>query len=141
MTEKEQENDATEPSGEHLPRAELDVLGCLWQRGQATARELREALWGYRPMAHGSMVTLLYRLEAKGLVTRRGNKIGKAFIFVPTQSPEPTYRKILKNLLDRLFGGSGVCMVASLFEGQPPTPEELDELQKLIDEHRQKHDD
>ena len=93
---------------------------------------------GYRPMAHGSMVTLLYRLEAKGLVTRRKAKVGKAFIFMPTQGPEPTYRKILKSLLHRLFGGNGVCLVASLFEGQPPTPEELDELQKLIDEHRQK---
>ena len=58
------------------PRAELDVLGCLWQHGRATARELREAMGGYRPMTHGSMVTLLKRLEAKGLVTKRKGPVG-----------------------------------------------------------------
>lgn len=140
MTEKQQEIDATEPGAAHLPRAELDVIGCLWQHGEATARELREAMMGYRPMAHGSMVTLLYRLEAKGLLTKRKGPVGKAFVFRPTQRPEPTYRKVIKNLLQRLFGGDGVCLVASLFEGQPPTHEELDELQKLIDEHRQKQE-
>ena len=140
MTEIKQETDTTE-TGAELPRAELDVLGCLWQHGEATARQLREAMMGYRPMAHGSMVTLLCRLEDKGLLTKRKAPVGKAFIFTPTQRPEPTYRKILKNLLHRLFGGDGVCLVASLFEGQPPTHEELDELQKLIDDHRQKQEE
>jgi len=92
----------------------------------------------YRPMAHCSVITLLNRLEAKGLVTKKKGDVGKAFIYRPSREPEPTYRSILKNLLTRLFGGNGVALVASLFETQPPTTEELDELQELLDQLRER---
>ena len=54
-----------------LPDAELDLLAALCRAGEATARELRDTLAPYRPMAHGSVLTLLGRLEAKQLVDKR----------------------------------------------------------------------
>ena len=123
---------------ESLPDAELEVLASLWQKGKATVREVRETMSGYRPMSHGAMVTLLKRLEAKGLVSREKGPVGKAFVYRPTRGPEPTYRQIMRDLSERVFGGSGVTMVASLFETRPPTLHELDELQKLLDRIRKK---
>lgn len=120
----------------NLPDAELEVLACLWQRGKATACELRETMASYRPMAHGSMVTLLKRLEGKGFVSKQKGTAGKAFVYEPTRGPKQTYRRIMKNLHERVFGGSGVAMVTSLFESRPPTQEELEELQKLLDRLR-----
>ncbi len=124
---------------ERLPDAELDVMACLWQLREATARELREAMTGYRPMAHTSMVTLLGRLEAKGLVKRAKGPVGKAFVYVPTRRPGQTYRRVIADVLQRIFGGNGPALVASLFETQPPTPAELVELQKLLDGLRTKN--
>lgn len=121
------------PIPEDLPDAELEVMACLWQRGSATTRELREIMAPYRPMTHGSVATLLKRLEAKGLVSKRKGSTGKAFVFEPNQSATPAYRRIMQNLCERIFGGSGVTMVTSLFETRPPTLEELDELQELLD--------
>lgn len=123
---------------EEVPDAELEVLACLWQKGRATARELREAMMSYRPMSHGSMVTLLKRLERKGLVSKEKGPVGKAFVYEATRRPEPTYRRIMRDLRERIFGGSGVAMMMSLFETRAPTPEELDELQKLLDGVRKK---
>ncbi|MHC4568418.1 MAG: BlaI/MecI/CopY family transcriptional regulator, partial [Planctomycetota bacterium] len=54
-----------------LPEAELDVLSCILQRQRVTAREIREALAEIRPLAHASVVTLLNRLEQKGLVQKQ----------------------------------------------------------------------
>ena len=54
-----------------LPDAELEVLTCLHRRGEATARDIREALWDQRQMAHVYVLTLLGRLERSGLVERR----------------------------------------------------------------------
>ena len=122
-----------------LPDAELEVLACLWQAAGATAREIRETMRGYRPMTHGAMVTILKRLEGKGLVSKRKGPVGKAFLYEPTRPPEPMYRKLMKDLRERVFGGCGVTMMASLFETQPPTVEELDALQKLLAELRRKH--
>jgi predicted transcriptional regulator len=125
--------------GADLPDAELEVLSCLWQFPDSTVREIREKMQEYRPMSHGAMVTILKRLEAKGLVTWKKGPVGKAFIYEATRQPEPTYRKIMRDLRERVFGGSGLTMVASLFETKAPTPEELEQLQGLVDELRRKH--
>jgi BlaI family penicillinase repressor len=125
---------------ERLPDAELEVMARLWGLGKATARQLREAMEDYRPMAHTSMVTLLGRLEAKGLVTRAKGPVGKAFVYTPTRRPGGTYRRVIGDVLQRIFGGSGPALVAALFETQPPTPAEVEELQRLLDKLRQKAD-
>jgi predicted transcriptional regulator len=84
-------------------------------------------------MAHGSMVTLLRRLQAKGWVTREKGPVGKAFIYEPTRGPSPTYRRIVHKLVRRIFGGNGVAMVSSLFATKPPTEGELERLQQLLE--------
>lgn len=123
-----------------LPDAELDVLGCLWQAGEGTARQVRETIKPYRPMSHGATVTLLTRLQAKGLLTRAKAAQGKAFVYRPTRGPQPTYRRILRDLKHRLFGGNGLSMVASLLEAHPPTTQELDRLQVMLDDLRREQD-
>lgn len=123
---------------ERLPDAELEVMACLWRLQEATARQLREAMHAYRPMAQTSMVTLLGRLEAKGLVKRAKGPVGKAFVYTPLRRPGKTHRRVIGDVLQRIFGGNGPALVASLFETQPPTPVELVELQRLLDRLRQK---
>ncbi len=119
-----------------LPEAELEVLACLDRLGDATARQLREAMHSYRPMAHGSMVTLVKRLEARGLVERRKADTGKAFVFSPSAATTTTYSDILARLRERIFGGDSVALVASLFETEPPDRRQLDKLQALLDRLR-----
>ena len=117
-----------------VPEAELDVLSCLLHGGTLTARQIRESLTRTRPMAHASVVTLLGRLEAKGLVGKTDEKVGKAFIYRMTRRPGTVYRSLVKSLLERVFAGNGMALVHSLFETKPPSAEELDELQALLDE-------
>lgn len=124
---------------ERLPDAELEVMACLWQLREATARQLREAMLNYRPMAHTSMVTLLGRLEDKGMVKRAKGPVGKAFVYSPLRRPGKTYRRVVGDVLQRIFGGSKPALIASLFEIEPPTIGELAELQKLLDRLRQEN--
>jgi len=123
---------------QRLPDAELEVLACLWQKEEASARDVREAMEDYRPMTHGAMATLLKRLEAKGLVAKRKGNVGKAFLYRATRAPEPILRRIMRDLRQRVFGGSDVAMVASLFEGPAPNDEELEALEEFLDELRAK---
>jgi predicted transcriptional regulator len=119
-----------------VPDAELDVMASLWRLGQATAGQLRDALRGKRPLAHTSVCTLLKRLESKGLVVREKASAGKAFVYRPSVKPAGMGRRLLGDLLDRVFGGSGVALVASLLESRPPTEDELKELRQLLDQLR-----
>lgn len=119
-----------------LPDAELEVLACLQRRASATAREIREEMESYRPMAHASVLTLLTRLEAKGLVRRQKGPVGKAFVYLPTGRSRKTGGNVLKRLLQRVFHGDGVALVASLFQSRPPTHEELGRLERLLKDLR-----
>jgi predicted transcriptional regulator len=119
-----------------LPDAELEVLACLHRQGKATAREVRELMHAYRPMAHASVLTLLTRLEAKGLVNREKGPVGKAFIYIPTHRSKATPRNVLKRILQRVFHGDGVALVTSLFQTKPPSREELDQLEQLLTDLR-----
>lgn len=123
---------------EALPSAELEVLACLSRTGTATAAEIRAQLAAFRPMAHGSTVTLLKRLMRKGLVERRKSGQGKAHAYrsVPTQRPMP--EALIDRVMHRVFGGSKVALLASLLEISPPSADELKEMKRLL---RQKQDD
>src|SRR5688500_9498090 len=125
------------PTPDNLPDAELDVIAWLWRHGPGTAREVREGLASRRSMTDGAMVTLLRRLEGKGLLTR-SKKRGQPYVFTPASKPQPTYRRLVRNLADRLFGGDSAQLVVSLFEGRPPTSAELDKIERAIEELRLK---
>ena len=118
----------------------MDVLACVYRRSAATAREIREDLSVERPMAHGSVVTLLKRLEHRGLVTRRKGDVGKAFLYSATRKQSTTVKPVLKRLVNRVFGGDAAALVASLFETRPPTAAEVKSIEALLREHRQKKD-
>ena len=121
-----------DPSGQ-LPPAELDVLSHVWRNGPSTAADIRKGITAFRPMAHGSVVTLLKRLEEKKLVTAAGKR-GRGFVYAATRRPEPTYRRLVGNLLDRVFGGNAVSLVSSLFAGRAPRADEVAELRRMLDD-------
>ena len=123
---------------ERLPNAELEVLAALWQKGEATAAEIRDHLAHRRPMAHGSVLTLLKRLSAKHLVSRKKASKGKAFVYRATRQPDAICRRILNDLADRVFGGSRVAMIASLLDTHAPSEEELNELRELLEKLRKR---
>lgn len=119
-----------------IPDAEGDVLAALFAAEEATARTLRENLGRKRPMAHGTVVTLLRRLEARGLVKRRKADQGKAFVYSPAKGHARSFGPSATSLVQRAFGGRPAALVASLFETRPPSNEEIDELEALVEQLR-----
>ena len=115
-----------------IPDAEADVLAALFEAEEATARQIREALARKRPMAHGTVVTLLKRLEERGLVRRRKGDAGKAFIYRPAKEHARTFGPLVSALVQRAFGGKPTALVASLFETRAPSTQEIDELETLV---------
>lgn len=119
-----------------IPDAEADVLAALFDAEEATARTLREMLERKRPMAHGTVVTLLRRLETRGLVKRRKADQGKAFVYRPAKGHARTFGPGATRLVQRAFGGRPAALVASLFETRPPSAQEIDELEALVERLR-----
>jgi BlaI family transcriptional regulator, penicillinase repressor len=119
-----------------IPDAERDILACLGRLGEATVRELQQALQPIRAMEPASVLTLLKRLEAKNLVCKRKADKGKAFVFRPTEESIHARRHLVKDLFQRVFGGDTMAFMASFLETRKPTAEEIEQLQQLLDELR-----
>lgn len=119
-----------------IPDAERDVLVCLNQLEEATVKEICEALRPVRKMEPSSVMTLLKRLEARKLVTRRKADQGKAFVFRATRESTRAYRHLMNDLFQGVFGGDTLSFMSSFFETRKPTEEEITQMQQLLDDLR-----
>ena len=70
-------------------------------------------------------------------MTRDHGPAGKAFLYRAVARPKRAHRRLVRNLLDRVFDGDGVALVAALFESRPPNEEQIRELEKLLKDLRE----
>jgi BlaI family penicillinase repressor len=96
-----------------LTKFETEVMSVLWRLGEASVRELQEAIDRADRPAYTTVQTIVQRLEQKGAV-RRTRKTGNAFFFEPAVTRKSVYRRLVEELLD-LVGGSQP-LVAHLVE-------------------------
>lgn len=121
------------PSEQILPEAEMEVLAVLQERGEADAKQVREALAPFRPMSHASVLTLLGRLVTKKFVSRRKGDVGKAYVYSASKPADPITRGLLKRMVRRIFANDPARLVASLFDAKPPSAAELQQIRELVE--------
>src|SRR4051794_3766081 len=93
-----------------LGKVQLRIMQILWERGQATAREITDALSRTEPIAHSTVQTLLRKLEAKGAVTH--DVAERTFVFRALCQRSEVTESATRDLLTRLFDGSVYGLVA-----------------------------
>ena len=119
---------------EPVTEAELSVLEVIWGRGDATTREIALATYGEASDSKlASVQKLVERLEAKGCVGR--DREERAHRFRALVGREEFLRDRLQGLADRHCAGALAPLVTTLLRsGRGFTPEQGDELRRLIDE-------
>src|SRR5687768_5737816 len=122
-----------------LPRptdAELEILRVLWELGPATVRQVHEALADTRETGYTTTLKLMQIMADKGLVTR--DESARTHIYAATATQVHTQRQLLKDLVDRAFGGSANALLLRALSDDGTTADELREIRKLIDDAREK---
>lgn len=109
---------------------ELLLLKVLWDRGEATVREVYEALRDEVPIVQNTVQAFLRLMEAKGLVTH--HTVGRTFVYRATAPGDRTKKRMLSGLLDTVFDGALDQLVASAFAAKKPSAAELAKLRELI---------
>jgi BlaI family penicillinase repressor len=117
-----------------LGEVQLQIMQVLWQRGQATAREITDELNRRKPIAHSTVQTLLRKLETKGAVTHKIED--RTFVFVPVREETEVATTATRDLLARLFDNSVSGLVAHLLKHEKISRRELAELRRLIEESK-----
>ncbi len=121
------------PASEHPTELELKILQILWEQSPLPVREIRDQLaGGGRDIAHTSVITTLNTMFDKGYLKRK--KQGKAFLFSPRIEKEHVSRRMLGDLVDRVFDGSATAVMLSLFGQSDIDESELKELKRLINQ-------
>ncbi len=113
--------------------AELAVLEALWDRGDATIRQLTDALYaGGGTSAYGTVQKLLERLEEKGAVVRE--RSGTAHRFRPTIERGELIGRRLQDVADQLCGGSLTPLLTHLVKRGELNSDDRQTLRDLVEQ-------
>lgn len=120
-----------------LPRpteAELAILGVLWTNGPSTVRQVNDTLSAHRDTGYTTTLKLMQIMAEKGLVTR--DERDRSHVYSTKLSQDQTQRQLVTDLVDRAFGGSAAALVLQALSSHPASPDELSEIQRLIEEYK-----
>jgi len=91
---------------------ELDCMNALWPLGEATVKQVQDAISAKRPRAYTTIMTILDRLAQKGIVARR--KQGRAYLYRANLQPTDAQESAIEHVVDGFFGGSREALTAHL---------------------------
>lgn len=110
---------------------ELQALKVLWERGEATVRDIWTALAADdAQLAYTTVLSLLQVMEQKRLVRHRA--VGKAYIYAAAIDRTRTFRAIADGFLQRVFDGAVDEYLVHALAGRRSSDAELDRLEQLI---------
>ena len=99
---------------EGLTKLELKIMQVIWRRGASTVAEVQGEM--EPPLAYTTVQTVLNILERKGKLKR--DLEGRAFVYAAKVSEEKAIGQSLRDMIDRMFGGSSEELVMSLLKSR-----------------------
>jgi BlaI family penicillinase repressor len=118
-----------------LSEFELDVMAHFWRDGDLSAPELFERMGDARGVTYSTVKTIVDRLEEKGAVKRVASR-GRTIFYAPAIKQERIRKPLVESFLRRLFGNDLRPLFAQLLRDERLSDEELEYLQRLIEETR-----
>ena len=115
-----------------LTEAELEIMHVVWERGEATVRQVHDVLASRRPVAYTTVMTMLGLLAKKGHLKREES--GRAFVYRPAHPKGRVVSRMLDDFLERVFRGSARPLVLALLKDRKISKRELDEIARLAEE-------
>lgn len=110
---------------------EWQVMKVVWNQSPITANQVVEAMKGTTDWKPNTIKTLLSRLNKKKTVGFY--KEGREFYFYPLIPEEDCVKVENASFLQKVYGGSFNIMLASFFEDQKLTPDEIQDLKNILD--------
>ena len=115
---------------------ELEILQVLWGKEKATVREVFEEISQFKESGYTTTLKLMQIMFEKGLVSRDDSN--RTHIYTPAVTREKTQKQLLNKMVATLFGGSSSQLVMQALGTQTATPKELEEIQQLLDNLKNK---
>ena len=113
-----------------LTKLELQIMQVIWRQGASNVAAVQEGL--PQQLAYTTVQTMLNILERKGKLRRKLR--GRAYVYSATVTEDKASRHAVRDLVDRMFGGSADELVMSLIKSRQIDPKRIAELSKRVEE-------
>lgn len=124
------------PTDKRPTDGELEILRILWDLGPSPVRAVYQVLEERRGAGYTTVLKMMQIMTEKGLLVRDGSV--RPQIFQPVRSREKVQRRLLDDLLERVFEGSAAKLVLQALSTQRASAEERGEIRRLLDELEEK---
>jgi len=116
----------------NLSRRERQIMDILYQRGKASASEVRQAMEA--APGYSAVRAMLRVLEEKGHIKHQAE--GLKYVYVPVVARDKAKRSAVKHVMETFFNGSAEQIVAALLDVASTrlTREELDRMSQMIEQ-------
>jgi predicted transcriptional regulator len=111
--------------------AELGILQVLWAGGPQTVREVQRVLSAKKPTGYTTALKMLQIMTEKGLAVRDDRQ--RPQTYRARYPREQMQSQLLHDLVQRAFGGSVKALVLQALAGRRSSPQELEEIERLLD--------
>ncbi len=112
-----------------LTRLELEIMQVIWKRGASNVAEVQQGMG--RALAYTTVQTVLNTLHRKAKLKRRLD--GRAFVYTAAVTESKALKYAVRDLVDRMFGGSSEELVMSLIKSREVDLGRLAELSQRVD--------
>jgi predicted transcriptional regulator len=114
--------------------SELEILQVLWEKGNATVRDVHEELVQVKDCGYTTTLKLMQIMFEKGLVLRDDSN--RTHIYQANVSRETTQKQLMDKMVDSVFSGSHSQLVMQALGAHTPSRKELEEIQQLLDSYK-----
>ena len=115
-----------------LTEVELQTLGVLWELGPSPVRDIHAKLNADKGTNYSTTVKMLSVMLQKGLVTRTEGE--RPHIYRAKVSRKIAGKRMMRNLIDKVYEGSTTSLVLHAITAEKPSPDEIEEIRRLLDE-------
>ena len=117
-----------------LTEQELEIMKIVWEREQATVRDVYETLLERRKVAYTTVMTMMKILEQKGHLKKCADD--KAHVYTPTKPKTAVIRNMVRDFVERVFNGSAEPLVMHLVEESHLSDKEIAEIERMLKQRR-----
>jgi predicted transcriptional regulator len=111
---------------------EMQILRVLWDLGPSPVRAIHKRLADEKGTNYSTTVKMLSVMLDKGLVTR--DEKAQPHVYRAAKSRQWTSRRLLNNLIEKVYEGSAMSLVLQALSSTSVTKEERDEIRRLLDQ-------
>jgi len=97
-----------------LGKLETEIMDIVWKLKTASVRSVLDQLNKKRPVAYTTIMTVMTRLHAKGILKRHDNN--GAYLYSPAEEKEKFLAKISEKVIKNLIKNYGELAVAQFID-------------------------